>query len=511
MFSHFFACTPSTCDIVYMQKVHMIVNHLEMKQIEHNSGKSVSELMETAGRAVAAELLELSRPGSIILMLAGKGNNGGDAFTAAGYLKDQGRICRVILLCGGPAADAAAEAFRRLDPSDIVPASSLEKELAGADMVVDAVFGFGFHGSLSKELKHAFRMVNRCGKPIYSIDINSGAESDSDAHDSDAVRSDVTFALDCYKPFHMLRKEHQLFRETKLLDLGLPHDIPTEYYEMNEDLFFAGIPEKQEDAYKGTFGKITLVSGSYGMAGAACLNLLGARAMGAGYINCALPEEIYPIAASQFMSVVFHPFREDYWIEQILPLISTSKAIGFGSGAVYMPKKRDVMDLILQYSKCPVVLDAEALRLMIHNTYLFRFVKAPVIITPHIGEFADLIQKPIPYVQDHKVELAADFARDYRVIVVLKGANTIVAGPAGEMYFNQSGNAALAQAGSGDLLTGIMTALLSYNCDTFRAVCMAVWIHGYLADLAVQKHSIRGFDFSMIPSIMDELFNKHGF
>lgn len=488
----------------------MIVDSTGMRKIENASGLTVTELMERAGTVTAEALKEQISPKSRILFLAGKGNNGGDAFVAARLLKT-GYQCRIILMCGKPATDAANENYSKLSRRMFASVRSFDKELEQADAVVDAVFGFGFHGSLPANLKPLFEKVNRTGKPVYSIDINSGAECDTDSYDKDAIRSDVTFALDCLKPFHMLRKEHHLFRSVRLLSLDIPHPVQSKIHDMNEDIFFENFPKKDEAAYKGSHGKILLVGGSYGMAGAVCLNILGASTMGAGYINCALPEEIYAIPAGRFMTPVYHPFHGGSWNDVIKPLAAGASAIGMGSGAVNMTHKRDIMDTILQNSKAPVVLDAEALRMLVHNTYVLKFVKAPVIITPHIGEFAALINKPVHYVKDHKVQLASEFAADYGVTVVLKGANTIVVSPGGEYYFNQSGNPALAQAGSGDLLTGIMTAMLSFTADTFKAVCMAVWIHGYLADTGLQHHSMQAFPFECYPQLMDDLFRKHGF
>ena len=124
-----------------------------------------------------------------------------------------------------------------------------------------------------------------------------------------------------------------------------------------------------------------------------------------------------------------------------------------------MYRKEDVLDIILQDSSVPIVLDAEALRLLVNNTYILRFAKAPVVITPHIGEFAAICNKTIEYIKEHRIETALEFAKDYKVIVVLKGPNTIVVSPCGDIYINQSGNQALAQAGSGDLLTGILTSM----------------------------------------------------
>ncbi len=487
----------------------MIIHTDGMKQIEANSGRSVEELMEEAGKAVAKAIEAHTEPGARVLFLCGKGNNGGDAFVA-GHLLQQREA--VFMLCEGkPNTPAALQAYEAAKHIPSLSTRSLSRKIHSFDVIVDAVYGFGYHGALKEPVEKLFRIVNKSGVRVFSIDINSGCEADSGYCDPDALHSEITFALDCYKPFHMMRKDHKMFASCELLDLHLPHPAYSPYVEMNEELFFASFPHKEEDAYKGTFGQILIASGSYGMAGALSLNILGAKTVGASYIHAAVPKEIYPIAAAKHITPVFHPFDEGNYRAVLEDLMPSVRASVFGSGAVYMPRKSDVMDILLQESKGPVVLDAEGLNLLQHNTYILRFVKCPVILTPHIGEFARLINKPIHAVMDHRMHYAETFARENNVILVLKGPNTIVVSPAGEYYINQSGNQALAQAGSGDLLAGILGGMLSLTCDVFKAVCMAVWLHGFLAEEGCKTHSIQNFPLEEYPRIMDEVFRRHGF
>lgn len=486
----------------------MIVDKNTMKQIESDSSLSTMELMERAGNVLSIALSKRLTVKDHVLILCGSGNNGGDGFVLARLL--QSFDVRVMLVDGNPKTPEANENYKKLDKNMLVKLPSLTRELKWATVVIDCVYGFGFHCPLSVPMKSIFQKVNQANKTVYSVDINSGCECDTGVCDSDAIHSSITFALDCCKPFHMLSKEHQMFQKGILLSMDLPHPKHSNYYEMNEERFFQRFLKKAINAYKGQEGKALIVGGCYGMAGAVCLNILGARTVGASYIHVALPEEIYSIAASQFMTSVFHPFGYQTMHDVITPLIPNVKAIAFGSGAVYMPKKEQCMDLILQEAKVPVILDAEGLRLLHQNTYILKFVKEPVILTPHIGEFADILNKPVAQVKDHKLEYAKQFAKEYNVYVVLKGANTIVASPFGDCYINQSGNPALAQAGSGDLLTGILVGLLTIHHEVFDSLCMGVWLHGYLADLGIQKHAIQNFNLENYPEIMDELFQKHG-
>jgi hydroxyethylthiazole kinase-like uncharacterized protein yjeF len=487
----------------------MITDSEGMRKVEKSSGLSTARLMEKAGAAVFDALTKEMTPDTQVLVLCGKGNNGGDGFVLARLLAAAGYAVSVYACEGTPVSKEALAAYHKLPAGCLLKKQKIDAALEGADVIVDAVYGYGYHGALSKEDTQLFAKVNASGRDVFSIDINSGCEADTGRYDRDAIRSRITYAMDCWKPFHLLRKDHGMFEKTEVLSLDLPH-ADTRFHEMNEDLFFRNFPKKKEDAYKGTYGKTLLIGGCYGMAGAVCLNILGAKTVGAPYINVALPEEIYAPAAAHFITPVFHPFGHETMHEVVEPLISSAAAIGFGSGAVYMDHKEDCLDLILQTSRCPVVLDAEALRMLKQNTYILKFVKAPVILTPHIAEFADIVNQPLEVVQDNKMEIVRKFAADYKVILVLKGPNTIVVSPSGDCYINQSGNQALAQAGSGDVLTGIMSAMLSMTRDVFTAVIMAVWLHGYLADLGIETHSIQGFSLDAYPHLMDQLFRKHG-
>ena len=488
----------------------MIINTDGMRQIETDSGIPVSDLMEHAGTALSEALKAVISRDENILILIGSGNNGGDGSVIARLLKDKYQ-CRIVPVCGSPKTDAAKSAWRKVPRRMKAAYKNIEEEIANADVIVDAVYGFGYHGNLIGEVRKIFRLVNSSRARIYSVDINSGAEADTGYYDRDAIRSDVTFALDCYKPFHMLRKDHHLFRNVQLLDLSLPHEIVSPYHEMNEEIFFEYYSRRPEDAYKGTYGHTMICGGCYGMAGAVMLNITGAKTVGAPYIETALPESIYTIAALKHTTAVYHPFGYNTAQDVVADTLTRASAAAFGSGAVYMERKKECMDLILQNSRGPVVLDAEALRMFVHNTYLLRFVKCPVIMTPHIGEFAALINHPAETVERHRMEYASCFAKENNVILVLKGPNTIVVSPAGDIYINQSGNEALAQAGSGDVLCGMIAGMCTIVKDVYKAVTMAVWLHGYLADLGREEYAAETFDLESFPAIMNRLLKKHGY
>ena len=294
------------------------------------------------------------------------------------------------------------------------------------------------------------------------------------------------------------------------------------YYEVNKDLnkesFFERFPKRPMDANKNTFGKILLISGSLGMAGAACLNIIGAKALGAQYINVALPEDIYQICASRFLTPVYYPYgtgQQDVGIrgaEDVLSvLLPNMRAVCFGSGAVNNLAKSAIFNTLVNRCKVPLVLDAEALKLFKWGGSDSKAFDRPLILTPHQGEFCALADKPLSDVKEDPVRCAAEYSITNNVIMVLKGPQTVVAAPDGRYYINKTGNRGLAQAGSGDVLAGMITAMLSFKEDCFEAACMAVFAHGMAADELAKEHSMQLLPLEKYPEIMDKMFLEKGF
>ena len=240
------------------------------------------------------------------------------------------------------------------------------------------------------------------------------------------------------------------------------------------------------------------------MAGALLLNILGARSVGASYIEVLLPENIYPIAASREITPVYHPYREDEPFPSINALKKV-KAISFGSGMTNDPKKEAHLEQVLEQTKQPLVIDAEGLRIYADHPE-WGGKRKDLILTPHLGEFSVLTGYPVEEIKQDRVEIAVNYAREKGVILVLKGPGTIVVSPDERVTVNDSGNEALARAGSGDVLTGMITGLCALYSDPYQATVDAVWLHGHLADEAVKEHSKEVFDLTEYPHYADRFF-----
>ena len=298
------------------------------------------------------------------------------------------------------------------------------------------------------------------------------------------------------------------------------------FYEVNKDLnkdtFFERFPKRPADAHKGSTGKILLISGSYGMAGAACLNIIGAKSLGAPYIHVALPKGIYPICAGRFLTPVYHPYGneggslivQEYADEAggvITGLLRQMKAVCFGSGSTNNDARTRIFNVLKDECKVPLVLDADALKtIKIQDVDLNEF-DCPLILTPHQGEFSVLADTSLVSLKEDPAGCACAYSADNNAILVLKGPNTIVAAPDGRYYINQSGNQGLAQAGSGDVLAGMITAMLTFIEDPFDAACMAVFAHGLAADQLAGEHSMQLLPLEKFPEAMDDLFFRRGF
>lgn len=469
----------------------MSVSVKKMKEIEINTGFSVGEMVGIAANAIAEYLMKNEKKDKNFVFIAGKGNNGNDAIEAYKILKSKGYRVVISLVDREPGED--------IDVSDIV--DILDYPLDGNTVVIDGIYGFSYHGRLRNHVRAITQYLNQSRILIYSIDINSGACADTDEWDEDAIISDVTLALEKKKYFHDKAKEHGLFSECVVLPLGFDKEGISDTLAMNEKTFLKYYRARSETAYKGSEGKCMLVGGSYGMAGALGLNIIGAKSVGSSFIHVGIDDRIYPILASRFLTPVYHPLYRGMKLEKV-------DAISFGSGCTQLEDKSYWLHKVLE-SDIPCVIDAEGINLLQYDLDALKEVTKPVIITPHMMEFSRLSGLSMDEIKHHRIQTALQFAKEYQCIVVLKGVHTVVAGPKGELYINQSGNQGLAQAGSGDVLTGMITGLLAKVKDPFVSACMGVWFHGYLADMMSKNHSLVTLPLEQIDQYGDQFFKKY--
>jgi hydroxyethylthiazole kinase-like uncharacterized protein yjeF len=474
-------------------------------------GATWTSLMENAGSAVARFVL-LQFPVALrCTVLCGKGNNGGDGLVAARHLHAGGKEVRVVLLAAAEKLqDEARSAYEQLPESlkqsalqvlteEDAAGSSLQECFAATDLFVDAILGTGFHPPLRGVAVALREKVATLSAPVVSVDLPSGWDADSKAMDSaDAFRSSAVVTFTAPKLAHVFGA---LTRGPVAV---APIGSPDAAIISTANLRWTGISKKiienrrAFDANKGRFGHVLVVGGSPGKAGAASMASLAAMRAGAGLVTAAVPASVAAIVAGfapEAMTILLKESSEggislanidDQRRQEMLRGISVL-AIGPGIGRVAETAEfvRDLVDK----TELPAVLDADGLNAFEGRTELLDGRKRPLVLTPHPGEMARLLGTSIADVERDRMSAARNFATQHHLTLVLKGWRTLVAHPDGSVAVNTSGNPAMAKGGSGDLLTGMVAALLAqFPNNIAEAVECAVWLHGTAADLFVRSH-----------------------
>ncbi len=277
---------------------------------------------------------------------------------------------------------------------------------------------------------------------------------------------------------------------------------------MNKDTFFKHYPRRKDDSNKFDNGRILIIGGSYGMAGSCIFNIIGANSVGSSYIDVYLPKDIYPIVASNQIGAIYHPnvFDDNSFID--LDAFKKAKAIAFGSGLSNLIDKEKYLELLLKEARVPLIIDAEGLNIISNHNNLLK-LNDNIILTPHLGEFMRLTKLTKEEIENNKEEIAINYAKKNNVTLILKGHKTLVINNDGKFYQNNSGNSILARAGSGDVLTGMLTGLCAIYNDSRQACIDAVWLHGHLADEALKYYSKEFFDLSNYPFLANQFFMNH--
>ncbi len=438
------------------------------------AGTPGSILMENAGRAVAREITRRWSPRAVTV-LCGPGNNGGDGFVAAGVLAQSGWPVRVALAGGRDKlrGDAALHAARWSGGVESVTSTVLD----GAAIVVDALFGSGLSRRLDAELVEVLSEVTRRGLPLVAVDVPSGVMGDTgESMGAAAARCTVTFARK--KPGHLLLPGRDLCGDVVVADIGISSDVlnhlKIDTWENDPAVWLTELPEASASGNKYTRGH-ALLYGGYPMTGAARMAARAAARMGAGLTTIAVPAEGLPIYAAALTSIMVQPLSEAGDLARLLS-DTRYKAFLIGPGAGVNDTTRDQALAMLGTSR-PVLLDADAISVFKGRTDELRnAIEGPCVMTPHEGEFARLFA----FTGD-KLTRARAAARHSGAVVVLKGADTVIASPDGRAVINTNAPPSLATAGSGDVLGGFILGLLAQGVAAFPAAAAGVWMHGAAA------------------------------
>ena len=501
------------------------------------SGVPVAFLMEAAGAAVARFCLRQFGGDGRVVVLAGKGNNGGDGMVAARHLAKAGRRVCVALL--GTTAEVRSEASAALEAAkiqgvellEIANEEGLRSVLEGAALIVDAVVGTGFNPPLRGLAEVARSLLEGMTVPVVAVDLPSGWDADSMEEKAEgAFRADAVVTFVAPKLAHVFGHltAGKTFGPVVVAGIGTPEDA----IQAESGLMWAGSSKaiaevpRAINGNKGRLGHVLVVGGAYGKAGAPAMASLAAMRAGAGLVTAAVPREILPIVAAVAPELMLTPLEheivsrkrdagesqgglsmEELEEEPLARLLKGITVVGIGPGLGQEGTTPEWVQTFVERVALPMVIDADALNALAGKTWLLtKAVEAArgadrprtIVLTPHPGEMARLLGISVKEVEADRLGLARRFAVEHGVTLVLKGWRTLVAHPDGRVAVNTSGNPSMAKGGSGDILTGIVCAMLAqYPEDVAGAVEAAVFLHGLAGDfacLAQDEHTVLATD-----------------
>lgn len=463
-------------------------------------------LMENAGRAVAnlcERLLEELPPGPVAVV-AGKGNNGGDGFVVARWLRSAGHEVEVCLLArldelSGDAAINARFAERmRVPIHEEATRELLAERLARAALIVDGVLGTGISGEVRGSAREAIEAMSAAAAPVVAIDIASGVDADTGAILGDAVRAHTTVTFALAKVGMYQHPGRERCGEIIIAPIGMPAEL-TDAPELRTNLTTgadaaAMLPPRSPDMHKGDAGRLLVIAGSVGMTGAAALSALAATRAGAGLVYIACPESLNDILEVKCTEALTRPMPETderslalAGEEPIAEFAKQVDAVVVGPGLSQHPETQELVRRLARRIERPMLLDADGLNAFAGRADDLRERPAPTVLTPHPGEFARLSGHEVAQSQADRPSAARALAAGVGCIVLLKGAGTVIADPGGEAWINPTGSSGLASGGSGDVLSGMIGAFLAGGAGALQAAVAGAYYHGRAAEVAAAE------------------------
>ncbi len=495
-----------------------IVTAEEMRAIDRATserfGVHFLTLMENAGSAVAEHVLMHYSAAQKIVVVCGKGNNGGDGFVAARLLHEKGKIVQVILLADRvDLRGDAGEMFGKLPMQPIVAHSSEDLyheqvQLAlPADLYIDAILGTGFRPPVSRLYADAIALMNASQTPIVAVDIPSGADADAMAPQQGTIaRANSVITFTAPRPAHIFGA--LATGPTEVAGIGSPPEAIVSSLHLNVITardFAPLIGPRPADSNKGKYGHVLIVGGSVGKAGSVAMAGMSALRAGAGLATVATAKSVLSSVAG------FHPELMTELLPETRPgtiaagaearidsLAKGMSVLAIGPGISRNVETAELVRTLVSKSDIPIVLDADGLNAFEDLANELNGKGRLLVITPHPGEMARLARISTAEVQKDRLGVARRFANDHQIIVVLKGYRTLVVQPDGEAWVNMTGNPGMSTGGTGDILTGMVAAMIAQHPqEPLMAVCAAVHLHGLAGDVmreTVGEHSMVATD-----------------
>ena len=515
----------------------ILVTAAQMQRMDHRTINSFGipgvVLMENAGRSAVEMFLrkfgirpEQKPIKQKVGIIVGRGNNGGDGFVMGRYLMEKGIPTTIFLLSTrdkltGDArtnmglAQKIIEQNPNADLIEIPDAAELARQknrFLDQDLFVDAIFGIGLNADVRGFYKEVIALLNGSEKPIFSVDIPSGLNADTGEICGVAIRAAATATFAFAKAGHILFPGNQHTGDLEVIDIGIPDFIardedPKLFLMESKDIAPLFAPRKFE-SHKGSFGHLLVIAGSPGKTGAAALCANAAMRSGTGLVTLGVAKDLNPSLESQVMEPMTVPLAQtpagylsDQSLAPIQALLKDKQALALGPGIGTEATTRTLVKKLVADTQVPIILDADGINCIASHLELIKTRKGPTVLTPHPGEMARLTQKTTTEIQADRWEIGTQFAREYQVVLVLKGAQTLVCCPDGRTFICPTGNPGMASGGMGDVLTGLIAGFIAQGFSIEDASMAGVFIHGLCGDFLAEKTPFGFLASDMIPAI----------
>ncbi|MDE5887738.1 MAG: NAD(P)H-hydrate dehydratase [Muribaculaceae bacterium] len=453
------------------------------------------ELMERAATALSVEIMTRFLPSQRIVVIAGPGNNGGDALALARMLFEQGYKKVEVFLFNviNKLSHDCDEERKKLIAMDGIDFTEVKHDfqppyLGKNDVVIDGLFGSGLRQPLQGGFVMLARLINDSGAYVISIDIPSGlfGEWNNNVHQRDMIHANLTLSFQTPRLSFFFAENADIIGEWQLLDIDLDEkkmkELPSDFMLVEARSIRPLLKPRKKFTNKRDFGSVLLIAGSTGMMGAAVMSARAVLRSGGGLVTVHSARGGLQIVQTAVPEAMFEPDRQEHYIKD-MTIHHTHQAVAVGPGIGTNEGTIDALEALLKNCTAPLILDADALNCIARRPQLLSMIPPHTILTPHIGEFDRLFGEH--HSSEERLKKAIDMAKYYNIIIVLKGHYTATVRPTGRVYFNSTGNPGMATAGSGDVLTGVISAFLAQGYRPEHAALVGVFVHGLAGDLAL--------------------------
>ncbi|MEW6686015.1 MAG: NAD(P)H-hydrate dehydratase [Candidatus Edwardsbacteria bacterium] len=482
-----------------------------------NAGRSVVEILEKIWAEIQEKEIEFTPDlrhwsGGLlnrtkVMVLCGKGNNGGDGFVVARYLVNKRAVPAIFLL--GKRREIKGDARTNLENITKMGIPLIEihnqrllpkfqESLKESEIVIDAIFGTGFKGEITGYLARIIEMVNASEKLVIAVDLPSGLDADTGDVQSATIRADVTVTMGLLKRGLLLYPGRMHAGRTFVAEIGMPEmGVEEEKIKLSllQDIDVAQLlPHRFPDTHKNACGIVLVVAGSVGMTGAAVLTSEAVLKAGAGLCYLGLPESLNDAMESRLTEVITKPLPQTR--DRTLNLLAESEierlmkkcdVLTIGPGLSQHSETAELVRRVVKKISGPMVIDADGLNALAGKPEIFKKITMPTVITPHPGELSRLLNTSVEEIKRDRIGKAEEAAQNLGVVVVLKGAPTVIAEPSGLSWINPTGNAGMATAGVGDVLTGVIAGMMAQGLSPLEAAQVGVYLHGLAGDIASEE------------------------